>query len=154
MIGTITTGTLEKLKAEAASGGRLRAHRNAHPSPDAAVQRLFMAVEPGTYFRPHRHPQAHKWEFMVVLEGRIDLLVFDDAGGLTERIPMSPATTRALEVPANVWHAYVCMEPGTLVLEVKEGAYVAELDKEFAPWSPEEGGDGAAAYLERLRVCG
>jgi hypothetical protein len=40
-----------------------------------------------------------------------------------------------------------------VIYEVKghpAGGHVAERDKDFAPWSPEEGSAEAAAYLESL----
>jgi cupin fold WbuC family metalloprotein len=124
---------------------------NVHKQLDAAVQRLFIATEPDTYMRPHRHPQSHKWEFFVLLKGRIDLLVFDSDGQLASRVPMSSEQTLAVEVPPNTWHCYVCMQPGTLALEVKEGAYIPTAEVDFAPWSPAEGSVDAPAFVEHLR---
>ena len=62
---------------KAANAERRRAHLNVHETLDANVQRLFIAIEPDTYMRPHRHQEAHKWEFFLVLTGAIDLLIFD-----------------------------------------------------------------------------
>ena len=151
MIDQITAAELQALAGKAATSDRRRAHRNAHKTLDAAVQRLFIATEPDTYMRPHRHPQAHKWEFFVVLEGRIDLLVFSDEGKLLQREEMSREQTRALEVPPGSWHAYVCMQADTLALEIKEGAYLPTRQQDFAAWSPAENTEPATAFLERMR---
>lgn len=155
MIKTITAADLHALAAKAAQAPRLRAHLNVHEHLDAAVQRLFIATEPGTYMRPHRHAEAHKWEFFVVLQGRLDLLIFDDAGRVTQRIVMAPAgiaaATPAVEIPPNTWHAYVCMQAGTIGLEVKQGAYVPTPEHDFAPWSPAENTAGVADYLVWMR---
>lgn len=146
-----TADRLSELAHSAAESDRLRTHLNVHEQLDANVQRLFVATEPDTYMRPHRHPEAHKWEFFVVLEGAIDLLIFDEDGTLLERIEMSPDRTRAVEVPPNVWHAYVCQKPGTLALEIKEGAYIPTPEQDFAPWSPAEKSAEAAAFREWMR---
>lgn len=151
MIKTITADNLNTLADKAAQAPRLRAHLNVHETLDASVQRLFVATQPGTYMRPHRHPEAHKWEFFMVLEGQIDLLIFDDAGQLIQRTPMSRSATRAVEIPPNTWHAYVCMQAGTLALEVKEGAYIPTPEHHFAPWSPPENTAGVADYLAWMR---
>lgn len=151
MIKTITAENLKTLATKAAQTARLRANHNVHEGLDSAVQRLFIATEPDTYMRPHRHAEQHKWEFFVVLEGRIDLLIFDDAGHLIQRTPMSPTTTRAVEIPPNTWHAYVCMQPGTVALEVKQGAYIPTPEHDFAPWSPAENAAGVAEYLAWMR---
>lgn len=151
MIKIFTADALDKLTDDAANAARLRAHLNVHNSLDAPVQRLFIATEPDTYMRPHRHPESHKWEFFIVLDGGIDLLVFDDTGKVQQRTVMSPSKTRAVEVPPGVWHAYVCKQSGTLALEVKEGAYIPTPEEDFAPWSPAENTEAAPEYLEWMR---
>jgi cupin fold WbuC family metalloprotein len=153
MIKAYTSTQLGQLEHEAASATRRRANLNVHAGLDANVQRLFIATQPDTYMRPHRHPEAHKWEFFVVLEGQIDLLLFDDRGELQQRIAMSGDQTRAVEVPANTWHAYVCMQANTLALEIKEGAYLPTREQDFAAWAPAENTDLAAAFVERMRVA-
>jgi cupin fold WbuC family metalloprotein len=151
MIKTITSDNLNTLAGKAAQTPRLRAHLNVHESLDAAVQRLFVATEPGTYMRPHRHPESHKWEFFLVLEGEIDLLIFNDAGQVIQRTSMSPTATRAVEIPPDAWHAYVCMQSGTVALEVKQGAYIPTPEHDFAPWSPAENTAEVADYLAWMR---
>ena len=54
------------------------------------------------------------------VSGEIDLLIFDDARKVQQRIIMSPTTTRAVEIPPKTWHAYVSKQSGTLALEVKD----------------------------------
>lgn len=153
MLKNITTEDLHELAGKAADSERQRAHLNVHEALDANVQRLFIATEPETYMRPHRHPEAHKWEFFVVLEGAIDLLIFEEDGTLKQRIPMSPDRTRAVEVPPGTWHAYVCQQSGTLALEVKEGAYIPTPEADFAPWSPAENMPGAAKFRDWMRTA-
>ncbi len=135
------------------AAARRRTHLNVHASPEANVQRLFIATEPDTYMRPHRHPEAHKWEFLAVLRGRLALLVFDDAGELRQRIAMSSDAILAVEIAPNTFHAYVCLEAGTVALEIKEGAYIPTPEQEFAPWSPAERSPSAHAYLEWMRTA-
>ena len=153
MIKAYTSAQLQQLEHEAKSSARLRAHRNVHGELDANVQRLFIATQPDTYIRPHRHPEAHKWEFFVVLEGKIDLLLFTDQGELQQRIEMSGEQTRAVEIPAGTWHAYVCMQADTLALEIKEGAYIPTQQEDFAAWSPAENTDAASEFRERMRAA-
>jgi cupin fold WbuC family metalloprotein len=153
MIRIITADELGSLGEAAASAPRRRAHLNIHTALDAPVQRLFIATEPDTYMRPHRHPEAHKWEFFVVLAGELHLLIFADTGELTGRIPMSAQAVRAVEIPPGTWHAYVCMRPGTLALEVKEGAYLPTQPQDFGSWSPPESAPEAPDYLAWMRTA-
>jgi len=151
MIKLISNTELENLTHNATKSERQRAHLNVHDSLDANVQRLFIATEPDTYMRPHRHPEPHKWEFLTVLTGEIDLMVFDDNGTLTMRETLSQTGIRSVEIPPNTWHAYVCKLSKTSVLEVKEGAYIPTEPEDFAPWSPAENSAGAKTYLEWMR---
>jgi cupin fold WbuC family metalloprotein len=142
---------LDELTHKASQSERLRAHLNIHESLDAAVQRLFIATEPDTYMRPHRHPQAHKWELMILLNGKIDMLVFNDDGILTQREVLSASDVRVVEIPPNTWHAYVSQQPGTVILEIKQGAYLPTPAEDFATWSPAENTPQAAACLQWMR---
>ncbi|MGD8349467.1 MAG: WbuC family cupin fold metalloprotein [Gammaproteobacteria bacterium] len=153
MIKAYTSAQLQQLEREAANRERRRSNLNVHGELDAGVQRLFIATQPDTYMRPHRHPEAHKWEFFVVLEGKIDLLVFSDRGEILQRIEMSGQQTRAVEVPPGTWHAYVCMQADTLALEIKEGAYIPTGPEDFADWSPAENTGPARTFLERMRLA-
>ena len=149
----INATRLDALVEQARGSERRRAHLNTHDSEGAAVQRLFIATEPDTYMRPHRHPEAHKWEFFMVLEGHIDLLLFDPDGCLRQRTAMTPGSTRAVEVPPDTWHCYVCQASGTLAMEIKEGAYTPTREEDFASWAPAERSTQAAQYREWMRTA-
>lgn len=147
MIKQVSTERLVALTDEAKGSPRKRSHLNTHPAPEAAVQRLFIALEPETYIRPHRHPQAEKWEFLVLIQGEIDLIIFDDDGAIIERIELSTSAVRTVELEPNTWHSYVCKEPDSIALEIKEGAYIPTAAGDFASWAPGEGTIGVDEYL-------
>jgi len=153
MIKTISSEALDKLTENAASAERLRAHLNVHESLDARVQRLFIATEPDTYIRPHRHSEPHKWELFTLLEGEMELLIFNDNGDITQRTRMARDGVRTVEIPPNTWHSYVCLRSGTLALEIKEGPYVPSRPDELPAWSPAENSADCAAYLDWMRTA-
>ena len=145
-----TDGLLDDLLRQAGAAVRLRANHNVHASPHDPVQRLFIAAQRSSYFRPHRHDRA--WEFVLVLRGHFDLIVFDGHGLVLERHAVGPgAGTAGFEVPANVWHAWVARTDGGVFLEVKPGTYDPQTAIDYAPWSPEEGSAAAAEFTEMLR---
>ncbi|CAH5627197.1 Tryptophan synthase subunit beta like protein [Klebsiella pneumoniae] len=72
----ITLSDMQQQSEAAASAPRLRAHRNFHPELSDPIQRLAIAMEPGTYIRPHRH--RHTFELLLPLKGRFVVLNFDD----------------------------------------------------------------------------
>jgi len=149
----IHASQLNELALAASLADRGRTHLNTHDSMDADVQRLFIATSRDTYIRPHRHSEDHKSEFFVVLEGRMDLLVFNDDGAILERCRLSPTDTRAVEIPPGQWHSYVCCQPGTIALEVKQGAYVPSADDDLAPWAPAEKSSSCDAFLSWMRTA-
>ena len=147
LIRRITRAELVTLSATAATTPRRRKNLNLHPEHDDPVQRLFNAIEPGSYVRPHRHPGRSKWELLVLVVGRMVLLTFDDNGRVQERIELDSATP-VVEIPPATWHTLVAIEPGSVLLEVKRGPYTPTGPDDFADWSPPEG-SAAAEWFER-----
>lgn len=130
------------LCARSRQSPRLRAHHNVHPDLADPIQRVVMAVQPGTYVRPHRHGPGI-WELFALFRGRVALLGFDDGGRVVDRTELSPGGICGAQFPPRAWHALAALEPDTVLMEVKPGPYVAETDKEFAAWAPREGEPGA-----------
>jgi len=139
----------EPLLLEAKASPRRRAHWPLHRSHADAVQRLVVGILPQSYVVPHRHCRAEGWELLVVLRGRINIVVFDDAGCVERIVPASHTAAAGVQLPAYCWHAIVALEP-SIFMEVKAGPYVPEGAAEFAPWAPN--GDPALdeAYCDWL----
>lgn len=145
----LAASQLDTLSSEAAAAPRLRAHHNLHPEHADPVQRLAIAMEPGTYVRPHRHP--HTWELLIVLRGALEVLVFGaDGRTVRERATLDADHSRAFEMPAGTWHSVISRQPGTVVFEVKQGPYVPASASDVADWSPAEGEAGVDDLMEFL----
>jgi cupin fold WbuC family metalloprotein len=123
---------LAKLVADAAENPRRRSHLLLHAGPDDPVQRLLIALQRGTYIRPHRH--SEQWEMLVLQRGRLAVLSFGDDGDLLARDELS-VSAPVIQIPVGTWHGAVVLDPDTLVLEIKPGPY---RPNEFAAWAPEE----------------
>lgn len=144
----LTTDTLAALRAEAVASPRRRKNFNLHTSPDDPIQRLCNAFEPGTYVRPHRHG-TDVWELFLILGGRAAILIFDNAGRVTERTELKASDgTQAAEIPPGVWHSLVALAPNTVLFEVKPGPYRPTGENDFAAWAPKEGAPGADTFVE------
>ena len=142
---------LDALSRAALANPRRRQHLNLHADYTDHCQRLFNAVEPDSYIRPHRHTDPPKPECFVAVRGRLQLLLFDDAGNVTERIDLAPAgPVVATDLAAGVWHTILALEAGSIFFEAKPGPYVALSDKDFAPWAPAEGSVMSRHYLAAL----
>ena len=142
----------DSLYQEAAISPRLRSNLNIHSSYDDPVQRMFIALEPDTYFQPHQHIDESKWEFFLVIEGELDLLLFSSEGVVEKRIRLSAnGPCKGLEIPPHVYHCVVPTHHQAIFFEVKQGPYQAVGDKEFAPWAPAENSQLTADALSLLK---
>ena len=149
----ITTLMIDELISQAGETKRLRANYNIHESLSDTVQRLFIAAGLSTYFRPHRH--LGKSEFAIVIRGLFDVLVFDDAGVVTERISAGADTDIfALEIPPGACHTWIPMAEQSVFFEVKQGPYDPAVSLVFAPWSPEEDSAQVKAFQAKLLTAG
>lgn len=150
----LDSGLLADLSRQALTSPRLRDNFNFHPRPDDRVQRLCIALEPDSYVRPHRHPEADKWEFLVALQGRLLLLLFDEEGVVTERLTLDPSgRLRGIEIEPNTWHTLLAEVPGTVILEIKQGPYIPVSFSNFADWSPRESSHEVRRYQAWCRTA-
>jgi cupin fold WbuC family metalloprotein len=139
---------LAALSETAQSSPRLRKNHNIHAQLDDPVQRLFNAIEPNTYVRPHRHQGVDRWEFFQIVSGSAAVLTFEPDGKVLEKIVLSQSGPNvAIEIPANTWHTIVSLQPGTVLFEIKKGPYQPVSDKDFALWAPAEGASAAERFV-------
>jgi cupin fold WbuC family metalloprotein len=139
-IKQIDTNLFDDLTAKAVMSPRKRAHHNIHPVLEDPVQRLCVAIEPGTYIRPHRHADPLTGEVFLMLRGSAVFLSFDDSGRVIERIVLAAGgPVHAIEIPEGTWHTVASLEPGSVFFEVKQGPYNAPSAGNSAAWAPAEG---------------
>ena len=145
----IDTALLRELSARAASSPRRRANFNLHHDLEDPVQRFLNAVEPGSYVCPHRHHMPPRHELFAAIEGRAAVLLFAPDGEVTERTEVTTGGgIRVAEIPAGAWHTLVALQPGTVLLEIKQGPYTPHTEESLASWAPREG-DPACVEAER-----
>lgn len=151
---------LDNLTGKAKVNLRLRQHLNVHQSYQDASQRLFNAIQPGSYIRPHRHASDPRDDLLIAIRGVMAMVTFDDQGAVTKVLRFG--TDRhghemavGVEVSPSTWHTAIALGPCCVLLEVKAGPFNPDKTKNLVPWAPEEGCDDATAYLGRLheRVC-
>lgn len=84
---------------------------------------MLNAIERGSPLPIHRH--RHTSETVVCLRGRLVWEFYDELKRIcTETIELSPnGQVVALNIPAGKWHTVRALESGSVILEMKEGAY-------------------------------
>jgi len=146
---------LDSLVAVAEVSPRRRQYRNIHEEYGDGCQRLFNAIEPDSYIRPHRHGVVPRAETMIAVRGLMVLLTFDDDGAVVDRVRFGVGAEDrdvavGVEIPAGCWHTVVALVPGSVLLELKAGPFDPEQPKEMAPWAPEAGTSNSSVYLRGL----
>ena len=150
----IDQATLDQLCQEAETAPRRRAHLNLHEDLGEDLQRLLIAIQSDSYFRPHRHPEDYKKETIVVLQGRCACYTFHDDGTI-DQVTMLDSDKGAFlcEMPDRQWHTLVCLADNTVVLEFKKGPYEPLAPENFAPWAPEENTEASSSYQASLKTA-
>ena len=127
----ITQAILDELTAKAKENPRLRMNMDLRNSNEDTSQRMLNAIEPGSVVPIHRHRKSS--ETVVCLRGRLVEEYYDELERTcTEAIELSPnGPVVALNIPAGQWHTVRVLESGTVIMEVKDGAYEALTDADI-----------------------
>ena len=123
---------LDNLTAQAKESPRLRMNLDLRTSDADSSQRMLNAIEPDSVVPIHGHQKTS--ETVVVLRGRVVEEYYDDAGVLVESFVLGDCHVAdaprndmpvgcALNIPAGQWHTLRALESGTVILEMKDGAY-------------------------------
>ena len=130
MAEKITLALLDDLTTKAKASPRLRMNLDLRNGVDDQSQRMLNAIEPDSVVPIHRHQKSS--ETVVCLRGRVVEEYYDDLERTcTEAIELSPnGPVVALNIPAGQWHTLRSIESGSVILEVKDGAYepISEVD--------------------------
>ena len=118
----ITQALLDDLTAQAKASPRLRMNYDLRNSLADQSQRMLNAIEPGSPLPIHRHMKSS--ETVVCLRGRLVEEYYSDAGELVESVELAPGgPVVAVNIPIGQWHTVRVLESGTVIMEVKDGAY-------------------------------
>ena len=119
----ITQALLDQLTEQAKASPRLRMNYDLRNSEADQSQRMLNAIEPGSPLPIHRHRKTS--ETVVCLRGRLVEEYYDELERIcTDRIELSPnGPVVAVNIPAGQWHTVRAFESGTVILEMKDGAY-------------------------------
>ena len=113
---------LDKLTAQAKASPRLRMNYDLRNSPEDQSQRMLNALEPGTVLPIHRHRNSS--ETVAILRGRAVQWLYDEEGRVVEKVLLEVGgDIPAMNVEKGQWHRLECLESGTVILEMKDGAY-------------------------------
>ena len=113
---------LDTLTTHAQASPRLRMNMDLRNSDADSSQRMLNAIEPGSVVPVHRHQKTS--ETLVVLRGRVVEEYYSSEGVVVATYELAAGgPSCALNIPAGQWHTLRALDPGTVILEMKDGPY-------------------------------
>lgn len=119
----ITQALLDSLTEQAKISPRLRMNYDLRNSEMDQSQRMLNAIEPDSVVPIHRHQNST--ETVVCLRGHLVIEYYDELNRMCdEAIDITPnGQIVAVNIPIGQWHSIRAMESGSVILEMKNGAY-------------------------------
>ncbi len=146
----VATEDLALIRRGAEQSPRRRCRICAHSGSDASVHEMIIALDRRSYVRPHRH--IGKSESFHLIEGAVDVVVFDAVGAVScviELRPVSEGGPFYYRLSEALYHMPLTRSEMAIIHETTNGPFRPE-DTEYAPWAPEEGTVEAEAFRKRL----
>ena len=139
------------LKEKLALSPRGRVRLCAHSNGGDLLHEMIIALARDTYVRPHKH--RAKTESFHVIEGMVDVVAFDEDGGIAEIIPLGDAASGRnfyYRLSSPVFHTLL-IRTGLLIIHETTNGPFRKADAIWADWAPaEEDGAASRAYMARL----
>jgi cupin fold WbuC family metalloprotein len=150
-IVTADDATIDGLKRIAARNPRLRSRLCTHPDPASGLHEMLIVHHREAYVRPHKH--SGKPESFHLIEGTAYVVIFDNAGQISDVLDMAPYGQGKLcyyRMPDGVFHAILITSEWLVFHETTAGPFDPSRTA-FPEWAP-DGSDEAAAgrYMVRL----
>jgi cupin fold WbuC family metalloprotein len=121
-----------------------------HRDPGDSLHEMLIVHTKDTYVRPHKH--AAKSESFHVIEGEMDVVVFDDHGAVTDVLRLGDyrsGRTFYYRMHEPLFHTLLIRSEVVIFHEITAGPFRPQ-DTIFAPWEPPP--DDVAARAGHVRA--
>ena len=139
------------LKALAVHNSRKRIRLCTHHSETNLLHEMLIVHDFGTYVRPHKH--IGKSESIHIIEGVVDLVIFDDDGKVSRVVQLGDYPSGRLfyfRMDAPIFHTLIIRSASLVFHETTNGPF-DRAETIFAPWSPIEADDiSIVDFTDRL----
>ena len=79
---------------------------------------MLNCIEPGSYFRPHKHLNPLKREIYIILQGKAIVIQFDDPGNIEDYFILDPSIGNyGVEIPPAKYHTLIVLKT-TVIYEL------------------------------------
>jgi cupin fold WbuC family metalloprotein len=129
------------LKTMAGNNSRQRIRLCTHNNEANLLHEMLIVHDFGTYVRPHKH--IGKSESIHIIEGLVDLVIFDNDGTVCRTVRLGDYASGHLfyfRMEAPIFHTLI-IRSATLVFHETTNGPFDRAETIFAPWSPIETDD-------------
>ena len=109
-----------------------------HSDPREVLHEMLIVHDKNTYVRPHKHPG--KSESTHIIEGLVDIVLFDDDGKIDRVLNMGDYASDKIfyfRMTTPVFHTLIIRSDILVFHETTNGPFNRNATV-FAPWSPED----------------
>ena len=149
---SLTRQEIEKLVRIAKGNSRNRVRLCVHRTKDEPLHQMFIVHPRYAYVRPHMH--VEKSESILILDGDLDYIIFDERGNIKERLEMGAYNSGKhffQRTGPEIIHTLLIHSEWLVFLELIEGPFV-KTETKYAEWSPPESDhDSAADFVRALK---
>ena len=139
------------LKDHAYSNKRKRARLCSHRDLEDQIHEMFIIHTKNSYIRPHKH--INKTESFHVIEGSVDVVIYNDDGSIMEIMAMGEYGTERIffcRLSDPFFHTIRILSDYLVFHETTNGPF-EKSNTLFAPWTPEESDKtGVKIFMNRL----
>lgn len=143
--------SIEFVKDRAGANARQRARICAHADSEDALHEMLIAISDRSYIHPHKH--LAKVESFHIVEGAVDVVIFDDAGAVQDVVEMGDRESGRCfyyRLADSRFHTLLLRTPWLVVHEVTNGPFRPS-ETLLAPFAPAEGErEAIRAYLAEV----
>jgi cupin fold WbuC family metalloprotein len=137
-ITTTNRADIQHLQELASCNPRKRIRLCAHANAGDPLHEMLIIHERGAYVRPHKH--LGKTESTHIIEGQVDVVIFDDVGNIVNVIHMGDYTSGMkfyYRMAIPLFHTLI-IRTGVLVFHETTNGPFNRSNTIFAPWAPED----------------
>ena len=127
---------IEELKNASLQAGGKNVRLCLHSKPDSLFHSMIVLENRGMYYRPHKH--VEKGECFHIIEGRMGVIAFDDAGETIDACILELGENIIYRVDVNMYHGVFPLTETVVYHESKLGPFLGDKDSIFPAWAPDE----------------
>jgi cupin fold WbuC family metalloprotein len=141
---------MHELKMLAIKNPRQRIRVCTHRTHGDSLHEMFIVHTKDCYVRPHKH--IKKVESMTVLEGWVDMILFNDDASIRSVVSMgTPDSGKTFyhRLSDEIFHMLIIRSEFLVFHEITEGPFLRERTV-FPSWAPSDNADEIKKFLERV----